>query len=126
MPTNHLIFVYNASSGLGSGLLDVAHKMLRPSTYECNLCALTFGTFRERGKWKAFRKGLQEQGHTLAFLQKDEFTKTYASKFGHKFEFPIVLASGPSGLEVLMDAQRLNSIQTPEALVGQLKKVLDL
>jgi hypothetical protein len=121
---SHLIFVYNAVSGVGNLVLDVAHKLLRPSTYDCNLCALTFGTFRENGKWKEFRKGLQDQGHTLAFLHKDEFLKAYASKFGHKFEFPIILVSGPAGFEVLLDAQRLNRMQTPEALVEELGRVL--
>ena len=44
---NHkeLIFIYNAKSGLVNELLDFAHKIISPETYNCNLCAITYGTF---------------------------------------------------------------------------------
>ena len=53
----------------------------------------------------------------MEFLHRDEFQKTYASKFGYKFEFPIVLAEGEKGLEVLISTQELNGLQTSEALI---------
>ncbi len=40
---NSLLFVYNADSGLVAGLFDSAHKLLSPSTYQCQLCTLTHG-----------------------------------------------------------------------------------
>jgi len=39
------IFVYNADSGPINGLKDYFHKIIKPETYECNLCAVTFGNF---------------------------------------------------------------------------------
>ena len=32
-----LIFVYNANSGKLSAALDIAHKIISPSTYQCRL-----------------------------------------------------------------------------------------
>jgi hypothetical protein len=49
-----LIFVYNANSDLFSTITDFAHKILSPSTYDCHLCALTYGNFSEKKEWKAF------------------------------------------------------------------------
>ncbi|WP_232221892.1 hypothetical protein [Methanococcoides burtonii] len=43
MSKNTLIFVYNADSGLINEMKDYVHKIVSPSTYECNLCAITYG-----------------------------------------------------------------------------------
>ena len=38
---SELIFVYNAKSGMVNELLDFAHKIVSPSTYNCNLYAIS-------------------------------------------------------------------------------------
>jgi hypothetical protein len=121
-----LIFVYNADSKVRNLVLDAARKALRPKSYNCNLCSLTYGLFFENRKWKAFKQCLQEKGYVLEFLHKNEFAKTYTSKFGHKFEFPIILYAGASGFEVLMDSYTLNTMETSEALIGKLHQLLNL
>ncbi len=113
-PIAKLVFVYNANSGKKNALLDSLHKVFSPATYDCNLCDITFGVVRENSTWKRFRKNSQ---YPMEFLHRDEFQKTYASKFGYKFEFPIVLAEGEKGLEVLISTQELNGLQTSEALI---------
>ena len=113
-PIAKLVFVSNANSGRKNALLDSLHKVFSPSTYNCNLCDITFGVVLENPTWIRFRKNSQ---YPMEFLHRDEFQKTYASKFGYKFEFPIVLAEGEKGLEVLISTQELNSLQTPEALI---------
>ncbi|MEL6484565.1 MAG: GTPase [Bacteroidota bacterium] len=113
-PIAKLVFVYNANSGKKNALLDSLHKVISPSTYDCNLCDITFGVVRENRKWKRFRK---ESQYPMEFLHRDEFQKTHASKFGYKFEFPIVLAEGEKGLEVFISTQELNGLKTPEALI---------
>ena len=46
-PSNRsLILVYNADSGFFNALADSAHKLLSPSTYDCRLCALTYGAIQ--------------------------------------------------------------------------------
>ena len=45
-----LIFIYNAKSGLVNEMIDVAHKIVSPRTYDCNLCAMSYGTFTKKKK----------------------------------------------------------------------------
>ena len=110
-----LIFIYNADSGLGNMLLDGAHKILSPGTYNCKLCELTFGAFTEKNVWKKFRT---ESGLPMEFLHKDEFKKQYASKFGHTYTFPIVLVEGETGLEVFITTEEMNRLGNAEELIG--------
>ncbi|MBU2948972.1 GTPase [Zobellia uliginosa] len=109
-----LIFIYNADSGLKNSLLDSAHKILSPSTYDCNLCDITFGVFTENKVWKSFRENTNLE---MEFLHKDEYKKQYASKFGNKFTFPIILAQTNNGLEVFVGTEEMNAIEDSEALV---------
>lgn len=115
---NTLVFVYNANSGKLNALIDSAHKVLSPATYDCPLCDITYGVFTENRLWKQFR----EQSDTaMRFLHKDEFAKQYASKFGHKFTFPIILADTGHALEVVMDTQELKTVATAEELIALLQ-----
>lgn len=113
--TEKLLFIYNANAGKGNTLLDVAHKILSPKTYNCNLCDITFGVFTENKIWKKFR---EESSVEMVFLHKDEFAKAYASKFKHKFTFPIILVETSNGLEVLLGTEELKALKQPEDLIG--------
>lgn len=79
-----LIFVYNANSGLVNTWIDIAHKIVSPSTYSCDLCALTHDTFHERQEWKQFR---ENSNIDFTFLHKDEFEQQYKQLFS----YPIIL-----------------------------------
>ncbi|UOQ71111.1 hypothetical protein [Hymenobacter cellulosilyticus] len=68
-----LVFVYNADTGLVNSVLDLAHKLISPTTYPCSLCAITHGT-RMRPEWKEFIAGLSLQSE---FLHRDEFLARY-------------------------------------------------
>lgn len=114
-----LIFVYNANSGARNALMDSMHKVFSPATYDCKLCDITYGVVSENKTWKKFR---QNSKHQMVFLHKDEFAKKYASKFGYKFEFPIVLAEGDKGLEVLISIEELNGLKTAHGLIKLLKE----
>lgn len=110
-----LVFIYNAESGLRNAILDSAHKIWSPDSYACSLCDITYGTFTENSVWKKFRN---ETNLDMEFLHKDEFSKAYASKFGYKFTFPIVLAESTSGLEVFIKTEELNDLENSEALIA--------
>jgi hypothetical protein len=69
-----LIFVYNADSGIINTVTDYFHKIVKPSTYQCNLCALTFNNFGMISIWKDFVNDLSVD---VDFLHKDEFEKQY-------------------------------------------------
>ncbi len=109
-----LIFVYNADSGARNAILDSMHKVFSPSTYDCNLCDITFRVVSENKTWKKFRKASSAD---MVFLHRDEFQKQYASKFGYKFTFPIVLAEADKGLEVLISTEELNQLKTSQELI---------
>jgi hypothetical protein len=113
-----ILFIYNANSDTSSKLLDFAHKIISPATYDCALCSLTFGNFTENKQWKAFRVSLLAKGYELEFLHKDEFQKSYKSKFGHAFTYPIILVETAHDLEVLVTTEKLNGFETVEELVA--------
>ncbi len=117
-----LLFVYNADSGAKNAILDSMHKVLSPSTYDCNLCDLTYGLVLENRIWKKFR---EESTHEMEFIHRDEFKKQYASKFGYKFNFPIILVENGNGLEVFISTEELNSLDTPVTLINLIEQRLN-
>lgn len=114
-----LIFVYNADSGVRNMILDSAHKIFSPDTYECSLCDITFGVFSENSIWKKFRKETDMQ---MEFLHKDEFAIAYPSKFKHKPTFPIVLIESNKNLEVLVKTEELNDMENATDLIDIIKE----
>ena len=53
-----LIFIYNADSGIINSIKDFFHKTLRPETYECNLCAVSYGNLAMKSEWKNYINSL--------------------------------------------------------------------
>ncbi|MAM20056.1 MAG: GTPase [Bacteroidota bacterium] len=114
-----IIFVYNATSGKANAFLDSLHKIMSPATYECPLCQLTHGPVSEKRRWKEFRENLSLE---TEFLHRDEFQKSYASKFGYQFEFPVILMAQPKGLELLVSAAELRTFENVEELIRVLNE----
>ena len=76
-----LIFIYNADAGgFFAGVKDTLHKTFRKSTYQCNLCAVTFGAFGMKKEWKKYVNNLDAP---VEFFKKDKFK----FEFLHKDEF---------------------------------------
>lgn len=98
--------------------LDLAHKMLSPSTYNCDLCALTHGNFSEKKIWKNFKEN-SDVG--FVFIYKDAFVKKYSNL--DKYVFPIILElQDDNDPIILFDAQKLASIGSIEEFIKKLKK----
>ena len=121
---NKLIFVYNADSGLKNLIIDIAHKILSPSTYDCKLCDITFGTFTENNEWKRFRQKLESDNVQLEFLHKDEFLNTYRSKFGYKYTFPIILTESHDDLQIFLSTEALNVMEDVHQLITLIENTL--
>lgn len=119
MALKKLIFVYNANSGHKNAMTDAAHKLFKPSTYECNLCALTYGVVSEKRKWKKFRK---ESGIDMDFLHIDEYEKQYKSKFAQQYSYPIILIQDHYDLDIFMNAEKLNQIVDLDTLIDEIEK----
>jgi hypothetical protein len=74
MTQQSLLFVYNADSGTLNALKDAIHKVVKPSTYPCSLCAVTYGNIGMKQEWKRYIDGLEIP---VEFLHKDEFCEQY-------------------------------------------------
>ncbi len=110
-----LVFVYNAESGLFNTLSDVAHKILSPETYACNLCALTHTAFGMRREWKEFLESLDAR---LEFLHADELLDRYGLT---GLSLPAILRKrSDATLEAFVDAAAINSCRT----LDELKRII--
>jgi len=109
-----LIFVYNADSGLFNTLTDIAHKMLSPKTYSCNLCSITHGFFSEKEEWRDFLKKLPV---SLEFLHRDEYEHRYTEV---SCVYPVVLERKGDEMNVLLtssDINRCRSVKDLQSLI---------
>lgn len=106
-----LLFVYNANSGIGNIVLDIAHKLFSPETYACNLCAITFDTFSENKTWKLFR---ERSDIDMSFFHIDEFELKHVHS---KFEYPIILEQTNTNLHTFLSKEDINKLATIEDLI---------
>lgn len=105
-----ILFVYNADSGLFNTLTDIAHKIFAPETYECNLCAITYGNFAMRAEWKEFLETLECE---LEFLHRDEFTERYPAM---ATPLPAIFFKDGDLLEPMITADEINACGSTEEL----------
>ena len=113
-----LVFVYNADSGRLNTLLDMAHKVLSPSTYSCQLCALSHSTFSMLPEWKAFLTSLPIN---TEFLHRDELCERYGMC---DVALPAILLKREMQLQPWIAATEINDCQTLTALQTLLQSKL--
>ena len=113
-----LIFVYNAKSGLFNELLDFAHKIISPETYECNLCAITYGTFKMEKKWSRYVQSLPLKS---IFTYKDEISKNNLPNVN----LPSILLREHNDLIELLTAREINDLNNFDQLIRVLDKRLE-
>lgn len=112
-----LIFVYNAKSGKLNALFDIAHKILKPETYQCSLCALTHDALSEKKIWSDFKARTSLE---LEFLHKDEFEKQY----GQARDYPVILENS-APLRTLIGRDELNRLRNVEELIERIEKLAE-
>ncbi|OED39555.1 hypothetical protein AB832_03980 [Flavobacteriaceae bacterium (ex Bugula neritina AB1)] len=114
-----LLFVYNANSSILNKYIDLAHKIISPTTYSCDLCALTHGSFSEKKEWKEFR---ENTSHIFRFQYKNDFIASYKNEKYQKFQFPVILERKKDDFHIVLDAKKLKSMQSAEDLIKVLKE----
>ncbi|MCW8987054.1 MAG: hypothetical protein OQK75_05210 [Gammaproteobacteria bacterium] len=114
----HLVFVYNADSGMFNTLTDIAHKVFSPSTYSCNLCAISHSYFSERDEWKEF---IEQLGAECEFLHRDEFEKKYQLT---DYTYPTVFFRSGTQLEVALDADDINECDSMTMLKEKISLIV--
>jgi hypothetical protein len=101
-------------------LRDCVHKVVRPSTYPCGLCALTYGPIREKSEWACFREELPVPAE---FLHRDEFKKRYPAE---RVQLPCVLLDrGGGGHELLATAEELGACSKTDELIRLVQSRVD-
>lgn len=111
-----LIMVYNADGDKVSVLLNMAHKIVSPSTYECSLCSITHGAFTMRARWKDFLKQFPRKPREL---HRDEFLKEFPET---AISFPAILVRfGNEQPRVLVTSVGLNTVSDIDELTNLVK-----
>ena len=116
-----LLLVYNADEGLASMLIDGAHKILKPETYQCSLCMISYGPVSMRRAWRKFLDTLPME---KAFYHRQDFTRDYpVSEFPavEKLVLPAILVEQGPDIHILLDSQRLDQIKNVDALIAATK-----
>lgn len=116
-PVEKIIFVYNADQGKLNAAFDTIHKFVSPGTYQCQLCAMTHGSFGMKKDWKTFIDSL---GIEVEFLHRDEVDERFG---GMELALPAVLGVREStgDVSVLVSADQMNAMKdNPD----QLKKAI--
>ena len=112
-PQSRLILVYNADSGVLNMVKDAVWKVLRPSTYPCSLCALTYGWVSMHGRWRRFLDGLPL---AKVFHHKDDYAAAFP---GQQVALPVILLAPANGApQVLVSAAELDGLPDLAALIA--------
>jgi len=109
-----LVFVYNARSGMAAALFDSAHKLVSPQTYQCQLCALTYGLARPKREWVRFLKQLSPPPQ---FLHRDEFLARHPGMLDIQLPAIFGLRDG-NAPEILADGAAIQGLPDLEALIA--------
>jgi hypothetical protein len=113
-----LVFVYNAKAGLLAGMMDSVHKAVSPSTYECSLCAITYGSFTMDKSWREYLKTLPLDA---VFHHRPDFKEAYPKA---DFSLPVILLEREGTLTSLLSAQELSAQTDVNALMQSLNAAL--
>ena len=106
-----LIFVYNADSGIFNFVADAAHKIFSPSTYPCNLCALTY-TVTGLPRWRRYVRQLP---FPVEFIHRDELREQYGLT---DEPLPAAYLQDGEGLDLWIDADTLNACHSLDELIA--------
>ncbi|MHA1266911.1 MAG: hypothetical protein ACTSRS_16860 [Candidatus Helarchaeota archaeon] len=111
-PPHKLIFVYNVNSDFFNLIKDFFHKALRPATYPCNLCGITYSlkNFGMKKDWKNF---LNQLNIPSIFLRRDEFQESYPDLSS---EFPVAYLQMNDDLLLFISKAEMDSFQNLEML----------
>ena len=113
-----LVFVYNADGGTINGIKDYFHKIFSPSTYDCNLCGISFGLGGMKKDWKNY---IEELSLPVEFLHRDEFNEQYPNA---QKQFPSAWIKRNNELELLISQEEINIPKSLDDLILLTKKKL--
>ncbi|MEE9189395.1 MAG: hypothetical protein V3U16_01335 [Candidatus Neomarinimicrobiota bacterium] len=109
-----MIFVYNADSGFFNAISDYVHKITSPETYQCNLCALTYGNAGMKRKWVNYIKTLPVP---VTFLHKDQVDTAEYKTMGTA-DLPAIFILNADKIDLFVSAREINEITQLDQLIA--------
>jgi hypothetical protein len=100
-------------------MMDSIHKLVSPSTYDCDLCAITYGAVSMNKEWRAYLKALPFDVH---FFHKPDFLIAHPDQ--SETQLPLIGVETASGVEILLSAAAIKRCATVDALTVALNKNL--
>lgn len=113
-----LIFVYNANTDPISAVVDYAHKVFKPSTYKCKLCALTHHNLGVRSAWKNFKK---QSNVNMEFM----YIRGFEAQFNVQYDYPVILERKDDKFVLFIGKDELQKMSSVENLISELNRKLD-
>jgi len=122
MEKEKLVFVYNADSGMLNAIMDSAHKLFAPTTYQCALCAVTHGLVGMRSGWKEYMRNLP---YETRFYYRDGFREDWP---GIREALPgIFFLASAHDIKILIAKSELESVSSVAQLASLLgRRILEL
>lgn len=113
-----LYFAYNAKGGFFNGLTDSIHKILSPSTYSCDLCAITHHSAGMKFTHKRF---LDKLPYQVRFIHKDEIKEF---PFLKNTDLPCIFISDGRAWKFILKNDEISKIKSTQALEAAILKNL--
>ena len=114
-----IVFIYNAKSGPINSLIDWAHKIISPNTYECSLCSITYDNLGKKNEWSAFLKELKIKA---SFLYKDHIVNDIDLKDS---SLPCAYLRVNNNIKLIISSVEMNSFKDLNELILCLRKKLE-
>jgi hypothetical protein len=105
-------FIYNAQSGKLHALFDIAHKVLSPQTYSCDLCQLTHDAFSENAEFTALKSQ-----HPIELFHIDEYEVRYPAED----HYPVIVVRRNDEIVQRVSRERIGELRS----VGDLKSLVE-
>ena len=115
-----LIFIYNVKSGVVNEMIDFAHKIVSPKTYDCNLCAISYNTFTKKKRWSDYINSLPIKS---VFTYKDKVSSL--EKELSNLKFPTIVIRNGVELNEIISRNEINNINNINQLISLLNERLD-
>ena len=91
--------------------LDFAHKIVSPGTYNCNLCAISYGNFSMKKKWSDYISSLPVK---TTFTYKDK-----VSEYGYdSIKLPSIIFQDKSKSKVIISSEEINKLKKIDQLIN--------
>ena len=116
---SEIVFIYNTKSGTVNSLIDWAHKIVSPDTYECSLCGITYDNLGKRDEWAAFLKDLKIKS---SFIYKDQIINDQKLKDA---SLPCAYLKKSNDIRLLISSDEMNAYKDLEELIVSLRKKLE-